>query len=81
MKAIFLSSSTPTTRTRSPRRRTPQELTIVRVGTELRLAWRRGFEAALAAEPNNLVPYRLYRRAGQAMQEVAAGRLKLFNRK
>jgi fructose/tagatose bisphosphate aldolase len=29
-------------------------MTIVHVGTELRLAWRRGLEAALSAEPENL---------------------------
>jgi len=55
-------------------------MTIVHISTELRLAWRRGLEAALAAEPDNLVPYQLFRRAGEAMQEVVTKRLKLFNR-
>ena len=32
-------------------------ITIVHIGTELRLAWRRGIEAALAAESDELVPY------------------------
>ena len=54
-------------------------MTIVHISTELRLAWRRGLEAALAAEPDNLVPYQLFRRAGEAMQEVVTKRLKLFN--
>jgi fructose-bisphosphate aldolase, class II len=33
-------------------------ITIVHIGTELRLAWRRGIEAALAAESDELVPYK-----------------------
>jgi fructose-bisphosphate aldolase class II len=55
-------------------------MTIVHVSTELRLAWRRGLEAALAAEPDNLVPYHLFRGADEAIQEVVTRRLKLFNR-
>ena len=54
-------------------------MTIVHISTELRLAWRRGLEAALAAEPDNLVPYQLFRKASEAMEEVVAKRLKLFN--
>ena len=42
--------------------------------------WRRGLEAALTAEPDNLVPYQLFRKAGETIQEVATDRLKLFNR-
>ena len=55
-------------------------MTIVHISTELRLAWRRGLEAAFSAEPDNLVPYHLFGKASGAMQEVAASRLKLFNR-
>jgi fructose-bisphosphate aldolase, class II len=55
-------------------------MTIVHISTELRLAWRRGLEAALAAEPDNLVPYQLFRKAGEAMEEVVSARLKLFSR-
>jgi fructose-bisphosphate aldolase class II len=54
-------------------------MTIVHISTELRLAWRRGLELALAAEPDNLVPYRLFRKASEAMEEVVTKRLKLFN--
>ena len=53
---------------------------IVHISTELRLAWRRGLEAALAAKPNNLVPYQLFREAGETIQQVVTKRLKLFNR-
>jgi fructose-bisphosphate aldolase class II len=56
-------------------------MTIVHISTELRLAWRRGLEAALAGEPDNLVPYQLFRQAGEAMQEVVTRRLELFNRR
>jgi fructose-bisphosphate aldolase, class II len=55
-------------------------MTIVHISTELRLAWRRGLEAALAAEPDNLVPYQLFRKAAEAMQEVVTKRLRLFSR-
>jgi fructose-bisphosphate aldolase class II len=55
-------------------------ITIVHVSTELRLAWRQGLEAALSAEPDGLVPYQLFRKAGEAMQEVVTKRLKLFGR-
>jgi fructose-bisphosphate aldolase class II len=47
-------------------------MTIVHISTELRLAWRRGLEGALAAEPNNLVPYKLLHEAGEAMEPVGS---------
>jgi len=37
-------------------------------------------EAAFAAEPDNLVPYQLFRKADEAMEEVVTNRLKLFSR-
>jgi fructose-bisphosphate aldolase class II len=55
-------------------------VTIVHISTELRLAWRRGLETALAAEPNNLVPYQLFRKADMAMRKVVTNRLTLFSR-
>jgi fructose-bisphosphate aldolase class II len=55
-------------------------MTIVHISTELRLAWRRGLEASFAAEPDNLVPYQLFRKAGEAMEEVVSSRLHLFSR-
>ena len=54
-------------------------MTIVHISTELRLAWRQGLEAALAAEPDNLVPYHLFRKAGEAIEEVVSARLNLFS--
>jgi fructose-bisphosphate aldolase class II len=55
-------------------------MTIIHISTELRLAWRRGLEATLAAEPDNLVPYQLFRKSSEAIQDVVTHRLKLFNR-
>ena len=56
-------------------------MNIVHISTELRLAWRRGLEAALAEEPDNLVPYQLFRKSSEAIQGVVVNRLKLFNRR
>ena len=55
-------------------------MTIVHINTELRLAWRRGLEAALAKEPDEIAPYKILPGALQAVQEVVRNRLQLFNR-
>ena len=55
-------------------------MTIVHINTELRLAWRRGLEAALAKEPDEIAPYKILPGALQAVQEVVRSRLQLFNR-
>ena len=55
-------------------------MTIVHISTELRLAWRRGLDAALAAEPDSLVPYQLFRKSSEAIQDVVTNRLRLFSR-
>jgi fructose-bisphosphate aldolase, class II len=54
-------------------------MTIVHVNTELRLAWRRGLEAAFAREPDEVAPYKLLPGALQAVKEVVRARLQLFN--
>ena len=54
-------------------------MTIVHVNTELRLAWRRGLEAAFAREPAEVAPYNLLPGALQAVKEVVRARLQLFN--
>ena len=54
-------------------------VTIIHINTELRLAWRRGLEVALAENPDEVVPYRIYRRSLREMQTVAADRLRLFH--
>ena len=55
-------------------------MTIVHINTELRLAWRRGLEAALANAPDEVAPYKILPGALQAVQEVVRTRLQLFNR-
>ena len=54
-------------------------MTIVHVNTELRLAWRRGLEAAFNREPDEVAPYKLLPGALQAVKEVVRARLQLFN--
>jgi fructose-bisphosphate aldolase class II len=54
-------------------------VTIIHINTEMRLAWRRGLEVALAENPDEVVPYRIYRRSLREMQTVAVDRLRLFH--
>lgn len=56
-------------------------MTIVHVNTEIRIAWRRGVEAGLAAEPNEVAPYKILGRAVEAVQTVVSERLELFSSK
>jgi fructose-bisphosphate aldolase class II len=54
-------------------------VTIVHINTEMRLAWRRGLEAALAESSDEVVPYKIYSRPLKEMETVAINRLHLFN--
>lgn len=56
-------------------------MTIVHVNTELRVAWRRGIEAGLAAKPNEYAPYKILPAAVEAVRKVVASRLALFSSK
>ncbi|MGA2410744.1 MAG: class II fructose-bisphosphate aldolase [Candidatus Binataceae bacterium] len=56
-------------------------MTIVHVNTELRLAWRQGIEEGLAAEPNEVAPYKILPAAVEAVRKVVSSRLELFNSK
>jgi fructose-bisphosphate aldolase, class II len=53
-------------------------ITIVHVNTELRLAWRRGIEAALKKDAE-VTPYKILAPAVAAVREVVTARLRLFN--
>ena len=55
-------------------------INIVHINTELRVAWRNGLQLALAAQPNEIVPYKLLPSVEAAVSDVIAGRLRLFNR-
>ena len=49
------------------------------MSTELRLAWRRGLEAALAENSDEVVPYKIDGKSLLAMAAIADNRLRLFN--
>lgn len=53
-------------------------ITIVHVNTELRLAWRRGIEAALKKDAE-VTPYKILAPAVAAVREVVTARLRPFN--
>jgi fructose-bisphosphate aldolase, class II len=53
-------------------------ITIVHINTELRVAWRCGFEEGLAKLPNEVVPYKILPFAVEAVKQVALSRLRLF---
>ena len=54
-------------------------INIVHINTELRVAWRRGLEAELAKQPDQVVPYKILPLAMEPVRQVALSRLKLFN--
>jgi fructose-bisphosphate aldolase, class II len=45
------------------------------------LAWRRGLEAALAKDPDEVAPYKILPGALDAVKQVVRARLELFNAK
>jgi fructose-bisphosphate aldolase class II len=56
-------------------------MTIVHISTEIRLAWRRGLEAALVKNPDDVAPYKILPGALDAVKKVVRARLALFNAK
>jgi len=54
-------------------------ITIVHINTELRVAWRRGLESALAKKPDEVVPYKLLPDVVESVKQVVYSRLRLFN--
>jgi fructose-bisphosphate aldolase class II len=54
-------------------------INIVHINTEIRLAWRRGLEAGLARDLDEVVPYKILPSAVESVKQVASSRLKLFN--
>jgi fructose-bisphosphate aldolase, class II len=54
-------------------------ITVVHINTEVRLAWRRGFDHALAAQPSQIVPYTILPHVVDTIKNVMKSRLKLFN--
>jgi ketose-bisphosphate aldolase len=54
-------------------------INIVHINTELRVAWRRGLEDGLAKHPDEVVPYKILPPVVEAVKQVVASRLRLFN--
>jgi fructose-bisphosphate aldolase class II len=54
-------------------------ITVVHINTEVRLAWRRGLDAALAKQPNEIVPYKLLPQVFDSVKQVVTARLALFS--
>jgi len=52
---------------------------IIHINTELRVAWRRSLESALAAHPGEVAPYKILPSVIAAVQSVVRDRLKLFS--
>ncbi len=53
-------------------------INIIHVSTELRVAWRRTLEGSLAAQRNEVVPYKILRPVVDSVADVVGSRLKLF---
>lgn len=56
-------------------------INIVHINTELRVAWCRGLEQAFAHHPDEVVPYKILPPVVNAVKQVVASRLMLFNNK
>jgi fructose-bisphosphate aldolase, class II len=54
-------------------------INIIHINTELRVAWRRGLEAAFQKNPREVVPYKLLPIAEESIKQVVLSRLRLFN--
>jgi fructose-bisphosphate aldolase, class II len=54
-------------------------INIVHINTELRVAWRHGLEDGLAKHPDEVVPYKILPPVVEAVKQVVASRLRLFN--
>ncbi|MFA5053461.1 MAG: class II fructose-bisphosphate aldolase [Parcubacteria group bacterium] len=55
-------------------------VSVIHINTEIRLAWRRGLEAALKTDPDEVAPYKLFPTAERAVEAIVSERLKLFNK-
>jgi len=54
-------------------------ISIIHINTELRVAWRSGLEAGLAAQEHQVVPYKILPIAVARVKQVVLARLRLFN--
>jgi ketose-bisphosphate aldolase len=54
-------------------------ITVVHINTEVRLAWRRGFDAAFAKQPTEIVPYKILPHVVDTVKQTVKARLELFS--
>jgi len=54
-------------------------ITVVHINTEIRLAWRRGLDSALATQPDEIVPYKILPQVVDTVKKVVTAKLELFN--
>jgi fructose-bisphosphate aldolase, class II len=54
-------------------------ITVVHINTEVRVAWRQGFDVALAKHPDEIVPYKILPQVADSVKRVVAARLTLFS--
>jgi len=54
-------------------------ISVIHINTEIRLAWRKGLEAALLGNKEEIAPYKLLPSSEKAIYEVVKRRLQLFN--
>jgi len=54
-------------------------INMIHINTELRVAWRRALESALALKANDVAPYKLLPQVVDAVKQVVHARLLLFN--
>lgn len=52
---------------------------IVHINTEIRVAWRKGVEAGLAANPDEVAPYKILPPALEGVKKIVKARLALFS--
>ncbi len=55
-------------------------ISVIHINTELRIAWRKGMEAALSQNPEEIVPYKILPKAVEEIKAIVIQRLKLFNK-
>ncbi len=53
---------------------------VIHINTEIRLAWRKGIEAGLKANPDEIAPYKIFPPALETVRAAVSARLKLFNK-
>lgn len=54
---------------------------IVHINTEIRVAYRKGIEAALAADPDEVAPYKYLGKGKDALKDIVRIKMNMFNNK